>query len=194
MSRRRPTGLSGAAPTGTACPPTPACSRPGPRKVRCCCGKPRAPAAATPVSPSRPAGYTRWATAPPPPATRTNTSSASRKPPASNSGKPSSARPGTPASRTGKVRAPRRPWTANWQSSRSTPTVDGELVYILTPHGNLVCLETATGKERWRKDFKKDFSGRKGDGWGYSESVLIDGDKVVGTPGGEKATMVALNK
>jgi outer membrane protein assembly factor BamB len=82
----------------------------------------------------------------------------------------------------------------NWQSSRSTPTVDGELLFTLTAQGNLVCLETATGKECWRKSLTKDFGGRKGDTWGYSESVLVDGDKVVCTPGGEKATMVALNK
>ncbi len=89
------------------------------------------------------------------------------------------------------------PWTngqPDWQSSRSTPTVDGELLYILTPHGELVCLESATGAERWRKNMEKDFDGKKGDGWGYSESVLIDGDKLVCTPGNESATMVALNK
>ncbi len=84
--------------------------------------------------------------------------------------------------------------TPNWQSSRSTPTVDGPLLYVLTPHGDLVCLETATGKERWRKNMQKDFGGKKGDGWGYSESVLVDGDWVVCTPGGGKATMVALDK
>jgi hypothetical protein len=72
--------------------------------------------------------------------------------------------------------------------------VDGELLYVLTPHGNLICLETATGKERWRKSMQNDFGGKKGDGWGYSESVLIDGDWVVCTPGGGKATMVALDK
>jgi outer membrane protein assembly factor BamB len=82
----------------------------------------------------------------------------------------------------------------NWQSSRSTPTVDGALLFALTAQGNLVCLETATGKEQWRKNLPKDLGGRKGDSWGYSESVLVDGDKVVCTPGGEKATMVALNK
>ena len=82
---------------------------------------------------------------------------------------------------------------ASWQSSRSTPTVDGELVYALTAEGQLVCCETASGKERWRKNLK-DLEGKKADGWGYSESVLIDGEKVVCTPGGEKATMVALNK
>jgi outer membrane protein assembly factor BamB len=88
-------------------------------------------------------------------------------------------------------------WTSgspDWQSSRSTPTVDGDLLCVLTPHGKLVCLETASGKEVWQKDLNKDFGGKKGDGWGYSESVLIDGDKVVCTPGGSKSTMVALNK
>jgi len=82
----------------------------------------------------------------------------------------------------------------NWQSSRSTPTVDGELLYVLTPHGNLICLESATGKERWRKSMQKDLGGKKGDGWGYSESPLVDGDWVICTPGGDKATMVALDK
>ncbi len=89
------------------------------------------------------------------------------------------------------------PWNSgqpNWQSSRSTPTVDGDLVYVLTPHGDLVCLETAGGKERWRKNLKKDFGGKKGDGWGYSESVLVDGEKLVCTPGGPKTTMAALDK
>jgi outer membrane protein assembly factor BamB len=82
----------------------------------------------------------------------------------------------------------------SWQSSRSTPTVDGERVYVLSPHGELVCCEAATGKELWRKNLKKDFDGNKGDSWGYSESVTIDGDKLLCTPGGEKNTMVALNK
>lgn len=82
----------------------------------------------------------------------------------------------------------------SWQSSRSTPTIDGERLYALTPQGNLICLETATGKEVWRKSMQKDFDGKKGDGWGYSESVLIDGDRLICTPGGGKATMVALDK
>jgi outer membrane protein assembly factor BamB len=90
------------------------------------------------------------------------------------------------------------PWTAGrdpkWQSSRSTPTVDGGLIYALTAHGELVCAESISGSERWRKNLKNDFGGNKGDGWGYSESVLIDGDRLICTPGGEKATMVALDK
>lgn len=89
------------------------------------------------------------------------------------------------------------PWNEgapNWQGSRSTPTVDDDRVYVLTPHAKLLCCESATGAEVWSKDLKKDFGGKKGDSWGYSESVLIDGDKLVCTPGGEKNTMVALDK
>jgi len=88
-------------------------------------------------------------------------------------------------------------WTsgqASWQSSRSTPTVDGDLVYVLTAQGELVCCEVESGKEVWRKDLKAEFEGQKADSWGYSESVLVDGDKVVCTPGGPANTMVALNK
>jgi outer membrane protein assembly factor BamB len=80
-----------------------------------------------------------------------------------------------------------------WHSSRSTPSVDGGYVYVLTAYGELVCC-TTDGKEVWRKNLKQDFGGHKADGWGYSESVLVDGDKVICTPGGEKNTMVALNK
>lgn len=89
------------------------------------------------------------------------------------------------------------PWNdgqPNWQSSRGTPSVDGDRVYVTTPHSDVICCESATGKEVWRKNLKKDFDGKKADGWGYSESVLIDGDKLICTPGGSKHTVVALNK
>jgi outer membrane protein assembly factor BamB len=82
----------------------------------------------------------------------------------------------------------------NWQSSRSTPTVDGDRVYALTADGVLVCCDTKTGQEHWRKSLKTDFGGKKADGWGYSESVLVDGDQVVCTPGGTQTTMAALDK
>jgi len=81
-----------------------------------------------------------------------------------------------------------------WQSSRSTPTVDGNRVYAVTPHGELIACDSQNGQEIWRKNLKESFGGKKGDGWGYSESVLVDGDRLICTPGGEKITMVALNK
>jgi len=89
------------------------------------------------------------------------------------------------------------PWdkgSPNWQGSRSTPTVDSDRVYVLTPHGDLVCGSVADGSEKWRRNLKSDFGGKKGDGWGYGESVTIDADHLICTPGGDRNTLVALNK
>jgi outer membrane protein assembly factor BamB len=77
---------------------------------------------------------------------------------------------------------------------RSTPSVDGELVYGLGTEGDLVCLEAATGKIRWKKNLPNDFGGVMMSGWKYSESPLIDGDKVICTPGSKDAALVALDK
>ena len=88
-------------------------------------------------------------------------------------------------------------WTdgqPTWQSSRSTPTVDGDRVYVLSPFGVLLACSVADGRELFRVDLKSDLGGTKGDSWGYSESVTIDGDTLVCTPGGEKATLAAVDK
>lgn len=77
---------------------------------------------------------------------------------------------------------------------RCTPTVDGELLYALGTDGDLVCLETATGKERWRKNLARDFGGQMMSMWKFSESPLVDGERLICTPGGKDAALVALNK
>ncbi|MBY0527791.1 MAG: PQQ-like beta-propeller repeat protein [Gemmataceae bacterium] len=80
-----------------------------------------------------------------------------------------------------------------YPGTRSTPTVDGDFLYCLSSDGELVCLERDMGKVKWQKNFRKDFEGKVG-AWAYSESVLIDGDALVCTPGGSTATLAALNK
>lgn len=77
---------------------------------------------------------------------------------------------------------------------RGNPTVDGDLLYALGGQGDLVCVETATGKKRWQKSLKKDLGGEMMSGWGYAESPLVDGDKVLCTPGGKQGTLAALDK
>ena len=77
---------------------------------------------------------------------------------------------------------------------RCTPTIDGNRLYALGPHGDLVCLRTKDGKEIWHRSMQRDFGGRMHSGWGYSESLLVDGDKLVCTPGGADAAIVALDK
>lgn len=79
------------------------------------------------------------------------------------------------------------------EGSRCTPTVDGNKLYALGVSGDLVCLDVTSGKELWRKNLVSDFGGSVPN-WGYCESPLIDGDKVIVTPGGKDATMVALGK
>jgi outer membrane protein assembly factor BamB len=80
-----------------------------------------------------------------------------------------------------------------FEGPRSSPTVDGDLVLFVSQWGDLVCLEAGSGKEVWRKDFSKDFGGVCPK-WGYSESAVVDGDKVLVTPGGAEGAIVALNK
>ncbi len=77
---------------------------------------------------------------------------------------------------------------------RCTPTVDADRLYVLGPHGDLVCLRTKDGHEVWHRSMQRDFGGRMHSGWGYSESPLVDGDKLVCTPGGPDAAIVALDK
>ena len=77
---------------------------------------------------------------------------------------------------------------------RATPTVDGSLVYALGQHGDLLCLQAADGKEIWRKNLNDDFGGQMMSHWGNSESPLVDGDKLLCTPGGQDGTVLALNK
>lgn len=80
-----------------------------------------------------------------------------------------------------------------YDGTRATPTVDGERVFMLGQGGDLVCVNAATGKEIWRKDLRKDFGGQVG-GWGYSESPLVDGERLIISPGGKGGTLAALNK
>ena len=76
---------------------------------------------------------------------------------------------------------------------RSTPTVDGDRVYVLTENGDLVCLLVADGKVVWRRNILRDFSGRNIN-WLVSESPLVDGNRLIVSPGGRNAGMAALDK
>lgn len=81
----------------------------------------------------------------------------------------------------------------SYPAARCTPAVDGDLLYAIGSDGDLVCLEAAGGKLKWKKSFRNDFAGKPGE-WAYSESPAIDGDRLIVSPGGAEATIVALNK
>ncbi len=82
-------------------------------------------------------------------------------------------------------------WTGAVPGARSTPTLHRGRVYHLNAHGSLVCLDAATGRECWARDLTVDLGGRCG-GYGYAESPVPDGDRILCSPGGE-AAMAALD-
>lgn len=81
----------------------------------------------------------------------------------------------------------------NWgDGPRSTPTVAGGQVFALGGNGDLVCADAKTGKKKWDKSLTKDLGGQI-QNWGYTESPLVEGDKVIVTPGGSKGAIAALS-
>ena len=76
---------------------------------------------------------------------------------------------------------------------RGTPTVDGDRVYVLTENGDLVCFRVADGTQVWQRNILRDFRAPNIN-WLISESPLVDGDRVVVTPGGSNGGMAALDK
>jgi outer membrane protein assembly factor BamB len=75
-----------------------------------------------------------------------------------------------------------------------TPAVDGDRVYALDRNGELACLNATDGKIVWHKSLTRTFHGHMMSTWGYSESPLIDGEKLICTPGAQDAMIVALDK
>ncbi len=75
---------------------------------------------------------------------------------------------------------------------RGTPSVVDGLVYSLGGNGDLSCMTADTGNQVWHINILKEFGGGNIT-WGISESVLIDDGKVVCSPGGSDATVVALD-
>ncbi|MBT4837576.1 MAG: PQQ-binding-like beta-propeller repeat protein, partial [Methylococcales bacterium] len=86
-----------------------------------------------------------------------------------------------------------RSWNKSFPDTRSTPTVDGERIYVQSGTGRLTCLNRETGAEIWAVDVDKDFE-TEYHIWGNAETPLIVDDKVICSPGGKKTSIVAFNK
>ncbi len=82
----------------------------------------------------------------------------------------------------------------NWgDGPRATPTVDGDRIYAMSAKGHLNCISLTDHKVLWKKKMDEDLGGKL-PGWGYTESVLVDGDQIICTPGGKKGALAALDK
>ncbi len=85
-------------------------------------------------------------------------------------------------------------WEDEYGGPRATPTVSDGMVYAIGTEGDIVAVDAASGKERWRKNLARDFGGRMMSQWKFAESPLVDGDRLIVTPGGNDAVMAALDK
>jgi outer membrane protein assembly factor BamB len=84
-----------------------------------------------------------------------------------------------------------------WQNDRGggprgNPTADGDKVYVLSGRGDLACVNGGDGQVVWQASMTE--MGGRIPNWGYSESVLVDGNKVLCTPGGSQGAIAAFDK
>ena len=84
-------------------------------------------------------------------------------------------------------------WKKSYEGTRTTPTVKEGLLYIEGTSGDVVCMKTADGEIVWRTNLIKEYDAPK-IRWGLTESLLIDGDRLICTPGGSKANLIALDR
>ncbi|MCL4192353.1 MAG: PQQ-binding-like beta-propeller repeat protein [Thermoguttaceae bacterium] len=84
-------------------------------------------------------------------------------------------------------------WTDPYGGTRGTPTYDDGRVYHESPVGQVTCYEARTGSPVWSVNILEQF-GAENIQWGLAESVLVDGSRLICCPGGEQASIVALDK
>jgi outer membrane protein assembly factor BamB len=84
-------------------------------------------------------------------------------------------------------------WHVSYIGVRSTPTVVGGLVYFESGAGVVYCYDGNTGEKRWSVDLLKKYDAKNIE-WGMTESLLIDGNYIICTPGGAKNNIVALDR
>jgi outer membrane protein assembly factor BamB len=84
-------------------------------------------------------------------------------------------------------------WMDSYDGVRTTPMINDGMVYIMSGYGELVAMNANDGKILWNKNILEEFNGSN-IRWGVTENLVIDGDKLFCTPGGEEANLVALNK
>ena len=80
---------------------------------------------------------------------------------------------------------PDEAYNSGWGTGpRSTPTVLADRVIVLDDAGNCCCLKKDDGKLHWKVNLITDLGGSMPK-WGFSESPLVDGQRVIVTPGGK---------
>jgi outer membrane protein assembly factor BamB len=86
-----------------------------------------------------------------------------------------------------------RAWKGSYPGARACCAFSEGRLYHINAHGRVVCLAAATGQELWAVDILERFAA-KNITWALSECLLVDGPRLIVTPGGQKALIAALDK
>jgi outer membrane protein assembly factor BamB len=86
-----------------------------------------------------------------------------------------------------------RSWEGPYPGARASCTYSEGRLYHMNAHGRVVGLDAATGRELWACLLFERFGG-KNLTWATSENLLVDGPRLIVTPGGSRALMAALDK
>ena len=84
-------------------------------------------------------------------------------------------------------------WTGSYPGARACCVYSEGKLYHINAHGRVACLSAATGKELWACDVQQRFHASEPT-WAFSECLLVDGPRLIVTPGSGKALMAALDK
>ncbi len=84
-------------------------------------------------------------------------------------------------------------WVVNFPGSRSTPTVIDDLIYVCSPMGEVVCFKAENGEKVWSVNMIDDYAGVI-TRFGFTQSLLVEGDKLFFAPGNKEKNVIALNR
>lgn len=84
-------------------------------------------------------------------------------------------------------------WSGSFPSTRGTPTIEEDRIYVISGVGELVCLNAESGQINWKINVDRDYKA-EWHVWGVAESPLIVHDKVICSPAGPFTTFVAFDK
>lgn len=84
-------------------------------------------------------------------------------------------------------------WHINYTGARSTPVTVNDKVYLLSGMGVVYCFDGNTGNIIWQVDLIDKYQAEN-IRWGITETLLVDGEKLYCTPGGEKHNVIAINR
>lgn len=84
-------------------------------------------------------------------------------------------------------------WTESWEGVRSTPLIVTDKLFVMSSFGLVTCMDANNGKILWKVDLFSDYDGQNIK-WGVTENLLMVDEKLICTPGGIDANVIALDK